>query len=103
MDTSNEDVAQLPARSNEFRHLPEPTWCARDEGYLSQELEWMQMEEHQLESVATSSGIVGTDDTTLIERVELSSCGVACDRLLVHLNKSNYCMSGDIQTAPKSF
>ena len=48
----------------------------------------MQIEEHQLESVATSSGIVGTDDTTLTERVELSSCGVACDRLLVHLNKS---------------
>ena len=51
---SKEEVAQLQARCDEFWHHPEPTQYARDEGYLSQVLEWMQMEEHQPQSAATS-------------------------------------------------
>ena len=42
---SKEEVAQLQARCDEVRHHPEPTQYARDEGDLSQQLEWMQMEE----------------------------------------------------------
>ena len=48
------------------------------------------MEENQPECGATSSGGLGTDDTTLIERVELSSFVAAGDCLLVHLSKSKF-------------
>ena len=65
-----------------------PTQYTRDEGYLSQELGRMRMSENQLGSVATGSGGIGTHDTTLIERVELSSFVAGGDRLLVHLNSS---------------
>ena len=56
------------------------TQHARDEGYLSQELEWMQMEETQPEPATEGSGRMGTDDTTLIVRVAPSSFGAAGDR-----------------------
>ena len=56
---SKEEVAKLQAHSNEFWHLPEPTQCARDEGYLFQDLELMRMEENQLESAATGGGGMG--------------------------------------------
>ena len=62
----------MQARCSDIRHLPEPTQYARDERHLSQELEWMQMEEYPPESASTSNGRVDTDDTTLIERVEPS-------------------------------
>ena len=91
---SKEEVAQLQARCDEFWHHLEPTQYARDKRYLSQGLEWMQMEEHQPQSAATSNGRVGTGDTTLIERVEPSSFGAADGRLFVHLSSSKtYCMS----------
>ena len=46
---------------------------------------------------------MGTDDTTLIGRVEPSSCGVAGDRLPVHLSSScSAACRGDIRTATKS-
>ena len=71
LDRSEEEVAQLQARCREFWHHPEPTQYARNEGYLSQELQWMHIEETQPASAATG----GTDDTALIERVESNSCG----------------------------
>ena len=47
-----------------------------------------------LDLFATSSGRVGTDDTTLIERVELSSFGAARDRLLLPSQQfNNFCIS----------
>ena len=45
----------------------------REMKHISQELEWMQVEEHLPESAATGGGRVGTDETTLIERVEPSA------------------------------
>ena len=45
LNRSKEEVAQLQARCHEYRHLHEPTQYARDGGYLSQKLKWMQMEE----------------------------------------------------------
>ena len=51
------------------------------------------MEAEQPGSAAISSGRMGTDDTTLIERVEPSSCVAAGDRLPVHLQFNNYCVS----------
>ena len=47
------------------------------------------MEEHQPGSVATGSGGMGTDVTTLIERVALSSSGAAVGRLPVYLSMSS--------------
>ena len=67
----------MQANCIEIWHLPEPTQYARDEGYLSQELELMQIEEHQPESAPTCSGSVGSDENALIERVEPSSSGAA--------------------------
>ena len=54
LDGSKDEVAQLQVRCNACWHL-EPTKHARDEGYLSQELEWMPMEENHSESAATSN------------------------------------------------
>ena len=65
---------------------PEPIQYTRDEGYLSQELEWMERNQHG--SDATGSGGIGTQDTTLIERVEPSSVVAAGDRLPDYLNSS---------------
>ena len=91
-DWSQEEVAQLQTRSIDSWPHPEPTQYARDEGYLSQELQWLLMEEHQLESAATGGGRVGTHCTTLLERVETRSIGAADDCLSVHQLK-NYCVS----------
>ena len=88
LDRSKEEVAQLQARCDEFWHHLVPTQYARDEGYLSQELEWLCMEENRLGSAATGSGGKGTDDTTLIERGEQSSFVAEGDRLPVHLSSS---------------
>ena len=64
----------------------------------------MQMEEHQPGSAATGRGGMGTDDTTLIERVEPSSFVAAADRLLVHLNSSySTACAGDTWTSTQSF
>ena len=84
LDRSKEEVAPLRARCNDFWHLLEPTPYARDERYLFQELEWMQMEEHEPESATICSGRMGTDET----RVEPSSFGATGDRLLIHLSSS---------------
>ena len=67
---------------------PEPTQHARDEGYRSEEQERLSMEEDQPGSAANGSGGLGTDDTTLIERVEPSTFGAAGHRLPVHLSSS---------------
>ena len=56
MDWSTAEVALLQARCNEFWYHAEPTQYARDEGYLSQEMEWMYVEENQLGSAAAGSG-----------------------------------------------
>ena len=48
----------------------------------------MQMEENQPGSAATCSGGMGTDETTLTERLEPNSFGAGGDRLLVHLSSS---------------
>ena len=51
------------------------------------------METTQPGCAAAGSEGMGTDDTTLTERVEPSSFVAAGDRLLVHLNSSlQYCM-----------
>ena len=93
LDQSKEEVAQLHARGNESWRHPEPTQSTRDEVYHSPELEWIHMEENQPESAATGSEGMGTDDTTLIEGVGPSSLAAAGDRLAVHLNSFQYCMS----------
>ena len=56
----------------------------RDERDLSQELEWMPVEENQPRSGATGNGRVGTGNTTLIARVEPSSFRAAGNCLPVH-------------------
>ena len=63
----------------------------------------MQMEENQPGSAATGGGRVGTDDTTLIERVEPSSYIAASYRLPARLNRSysTACL-GDTHTATPS-
>ena len=57
------------------------------------------MEEHQLGSAARASGGMGTEDTTMIERVEPTSFAAAGDRLLVHLSAA---CPGDPQATPES-
>ena len=96
---SKQEVAQMQARCHAFRHLPDPTQPARDEGYHSQEQEWMQMEDHQPACAATSGGRVGTSDT-LTERVEPRSFVAAGDRVLVHLSNatSTACPGGTRQS-----
>ena len=59
-------------------------------------------EEHQPESAATVSGGMGTDDTTLMERVELGSFVAAGDRLRVHHNTSKIIAALDTRTATQS-
>ena len=61
------------------------------------------MEQNQHGSAATGSGGIGTQDTTLIERVEPSSVVAAGDRLPDHLDSScsSACL-GDTQTAIQS-
>ena len=56
---------------------------------ISQELEWMQVEEHLAELAATGSGGMGTDVTTLIEVVEPSSVAAVGGRLLVRRSSSH--------------
>ena len=51
---------RLP-RCSDFWHLLEPTHCARYEGYLSQQLGWMQMQELQPESAASGCGRLHLD------------------------------------------
>ena len=102
---SKEEVAQLHCKlaATNFGHLPEPTQYARDEGCLSPDLAWVHMEETQPGSAATGGGRVGTDDTSLIERVESSSFVSAEDRLLVHQQFKNYCMSWRCPWNPTQF
>ena len=58
------------------------------------------MEQNQHGSGATGSGGIGTQDTTLIERVEPSSVVAAGDRLPDYLNSSySSACPGDTQTA----
>ena len=45
---------------------------------------------------------MGTDDTTLIGRVELSSFGAADDRLLIHLSNSKITACPGTRTATQS-
>ena len=67
---------------------------------ISQELEWMHMEENQPGSAATVSGGLGTDDTTLIVRVEPTSFVARGHRLLAHLSSSTItACPGDPKTA----
>ena len=75
----------------------------RDTKHISEELEWVHTEENQLGSVATGSGSVGTEDTTLMERVEPSSLVAAGDRLPLHLSSSKIvqCL-GDARTSTQS-
>ena len=63
----------------------------------------MHIEEHQPGSATTGRGGMGTDDTTLIERVEPNSYVAASGRLLVHIN-SSYCTAcpGDTLAAEKT-
>ena len=70
---------------------------------ISQELEWMQLEEHQPGSAATGGGGMGTDDTTQTEHLEASSSVAAGDRFPAHLN--SFCRTaspGDTCTNTKS-
>ena len=90
---SKEELAQLQARCYEFRHHPEPPQYARDEGYVLQELEWMQWKTTGPISAATSSGGMGTADTTVIERVEPSSTVAAMTAFLSISAVQNCCMS----------
>ena len=61
------------------------------------------MGENQPESVATGSGRMGTDETTLSERVELSSFGAVGDRLSVQLSSSRFAACpGDTQAPRQS-
>ena len=79
------------------------TQCARDEGYLCQELEWVHMEDHQPGSAATTLGEMGAGDTISIGRREPSSFVAAGDRLLVHLHSSySTACPGDTPTTLKS-
>ena len=78
-----------------------PPQHARNEAYIFRELEWMQMEENQPGSAATSSGVFGTTDTTLIEQVEPSSLVAAWDRLSVCPPHTAAC-PGDTQTSTLS-
>ena len=55
---------------------------------ISQELEWIHIEENQSRSAATSGGGVGPDDTTLNEVAEPSLFVAAGDRLLPHLDST---------------
>ena len=70
LDMSEEERAHLRAGCNFWRH-PEPAQFSRDEGYLSQELEWMHVEDNDPGSAATGCGGLGIDDTTTTEVVEL--------------------------------
>ena len=54
---------RLQPHCNEFGHRLEPTKYARNEAYPSPGLEWMHMEEYQLECAATGGGGMGTDVT----------------------------------------
>ena len=74
VDGWREQVAHLRGSCNKFGHHPGPTQYARDEEHLSQELEWLHMEERQPGSAATGGGRVGADDTTLIESVPDNCC-----------------------------
>ena len=103
-ERSKEEVAQLQARCNEFGHLLEPTQSTRDEGYFSPELELMQMEENEPGSAATGCVRMGTDETTLIDRVEPSPFVVAGDRLPVHPSSSKItaCLSDTLPSTQSS-
>ena len=103
LDGSEEEVAQLQTRSNELWYLSEPTQYSRDAGDLSQELEWMPVEENQPRSGATGSGSVGTENTTLIAIVEPSSFRAAGDCLPVHFCGSKIvCCPESIQTSTQN-
>ena len=67
---------------------------------ISQELEWMQMEEHQPASVATGSGGMDTDDPIFTERVEPSSFVAALS--ISAVQKRTEC-PGDTWTSAQSF
>ena len=89
-DLSKEDVVSCKLAAINFGIILSPH-SKREMTDISQQLGWMQMEEHQPESVA--DGRVGTDDTTLIERVKPSSFVAAGDLLPVHLNSQTNSMS----------
>ena len=76
----------------------------REMKHISEELEWMQMEEKQTVSAAKGTGGLDTDDETQLERMEPSSIAAAGDRLLVRLNSSySAACPGDTRTATKKF
>ena len=87
-------------QAEELLQLPQHT---REEVLPSPELQWMHIEEDQPESLATGSGGLGTDDTSLIERAVPSSSVAAGAHLLVHLTSSySTACPGDIRAATKS-
>ena len=93
LERSKENVAQLQACCIELWHHPDTTQCERDEGYLSQELEWMFMEERRRESAVTGSGRVGIDDTILNERVEFEYvCSSASPHACPSQHFNNNCL-----------
>ena len=97
---SEDEVAELQARSKKVWCYLEPTQHMQDEEHSS-ELEWVHMEENQPESAATGGGW-STDDTTLIEGVEPSSCAAPGDRLSVHQQFLCAACPGDLQATPES-
>ena len=67
-------IIMSPHRKREMKEISPKSWSG------------MHTETNQPGSAAAGSVRMGTDDTVLIERVELSSFVAAGDRLLVHLN-----------------
>ena len=101
---SEEEVAQLQARCDEFCCHFEPTQHTRDELFFSQELELMLVAENQRDSAVAVGGGTGTDATAFIEGVQPSSSVAAGDRLILHLNSSySAACVGDTQENHKEY
>ena len=90
LERSKEEVAtcKLAAKSFGFIVSPHNMREMKDTSLKG----WSGCKWMKLESAVTDWGRVGTDDTTLIERVELSSFGVACEQ------RATVCLStGDLE------